>query len=249
MNPLRARRWWLAAAAGLMLACQLPLLGASLPEVIEHPAPDLRVDFSPFEAAGCQKDDSGWIRCPQGSPLDKLGCATLQPASDLLGGLQPADPIAVCVVRQPDEMDDETFEQQESVYRVGGLFPVLYRYVIWRDGGFILLANQQAVQQAFAPIESPQEALSYALALTNLDADYDLQASRGMRYFTDTLEETHVQETSGGYAMNLFRYQFLGCGPHPTYQVIVTVGRDGSISQGEPVKWFENPEEDGLCAD
>lgn len=243
------RRSLLVILASLMLACQLPVLGSRTPKVTDYPSPDLTVDFTPFEQAGCQKDDYGWIRCPQGSALSEMGCDTLQKASDLLGGLQPADPIAVCVVRQPDEMDYETFYQLESVYRSGGLFPTLYRYAIWREGQFIILENQQAMREAYAPIESPEEALSYALALTNLDAYFDLQTQRGWRYFTGTLEETHVVETSQGYEINLFQYRLFGCGPHPTFEVKVRVTREGDLETGEMQKLYENPEEDGLCVD
>jgi hypothetical protein len=249
MNLPGLRRWFLIIAAGILLACQLPLLGSKLPEVVDYPAPELETDFSPFEQAGCQKDEYGWIRCPDDSPISEMGCGSLQKASDLLGGLRPGDPIAVCVVRPPDDMDYQTFDQQESVYRIGGLFPTLYRYVIWRDEEFQLLENKQAVRQAFAPIEGQDEALSYAIALTNLEAYYDLQAERGMRYFTNRLEDTHVLNNSAGYEINLFHYQFLGCGPHPTSQVIVQVSRDGDILLGDAQKLFEDPEQDDLCVD
>lgn len=168
----------------------------------------------------------------------------------MLGGLGPATPIAECwyyPTRHPGG-DQDPF-QAPRLYNHGCLMPVYVRYVIYREGQFELVQDQAGMQAAFAPVESPEEALSYALVSTRLAAYYDLQREPGYRYFVDHLEDTRVAETGDGYGMNLYYYQVCGCGPHTTSIVNVQVSREGELFQAESIPAFENPEEDGLCVD
>ena len=58
---------------------------------INHPRPDLTVDFTPFEDAGCPPDEYGRMYCEAEGTLGALGCDLISKPSDLYGGLQPAD--------------------------------------------------------------------------------------------------------------------------------------------------------------
>lgn len=44
--------------------------------------------------------------------------------------------------------------------------PRFYGFIIQKDTNFILLETKQEVQEFFAPIESVEEALSYAILVT-----------------------------------------------------------------------------------
>jgi hypothetical protein len=127
--------------------------------------------------------------------------------------------------------------------------PQLARYVIERDGQFELLETQQNLKQAYAPIISETEALSYAIASTGLSAYFGFEAPRGFRYFVDKLEDSHVVATSQGYLVYLYDYQLCGCGPHTTSYVELEVLASGEIKETGRIPVFEDPEQDGLCVD
>ena len=103
--------------------------------------------------------------------------------------------------------------------------------------------------QTYAPIESEDEALSYALAATGLGVRYGLTAQTDLRYFVNRLEDTNVQQIPQGYQVHLFDYKVCGCGPHPTYAVDVLVTNDGQVRELNREKIYEDPAEDGLCVD
>ena len=108
--------------------------------------------------------------------------------------------------------------------------------VLLRDGEFQLTGLIPELQAVFAPVESANEALSYALAATGLYARYGIETHECTSvdcYLADTIEDTHVDETEGGYVVHLFSdYEPpCGCGTHITCAVRVSVTREGQISQ------------------
>jgi hypothetical protein len=220
--------------------------------VIEnHPRPEVALDFSPFDDVGCPSDESGLRYCEEGSPLAALGCDRIQKPSDLLGVLEPALPIAECLFEpfrhqsQPESIEIE----DHYIYRTGGLVPVYMRYVIFREGQFQLIQSEEQFREVFAPVETNNEALGYALALRNVSAFYGIEFNPEYEYFVDKLEDTFVESSSDGYFVRLFYYQFYGCGPHLTYAIDLLVTDRGMIEEinREPVS--KDPSEDGLCVD
>jgi hypothetical protein len=115
------------------------------------------------------------------------------------------------------------FPTDEFIYTDGCMMPIYVRYAIEKDGQFQLLKNQGELKATYAPIESPDEALSYALASTGLEARYNLETPSGYRYQVNQLEDTHVVETGDGYDVLLYHYQVCGCGPHTTSTVLLHV--------------------------
>jgi hypothetical protein len=107
-----------------------------------------------------------------------------------------------------------------------------YSHIIFQDGKYSLIAKESEFRSVFVPIESSDEALSYALAVTPLFPSYHIEVNSHNVYLADTLEETHVDETSGGYLVHLFDSDHqCGCVLHPIYGVDVLVTRDGEIQQ------------------
>jgi hypothetical protein len=217
---------------------------AGPPTVIRHPAPELSVDASPFEGAGCQESSQAEFRCPPDSPLGRLGCEWVG-VSDLLGGLEPRWPIASCSV-----LSNQVLSEDEYVLPPHGLAPIWVRYVVFADGEFRVLASIADLRRQFAPIESPEEALSFAVAVTELTPFHDFEPAERLAFEVDTLEETHVEPASSGFVIHDLRYykQF-GCGPHPTSLVTVSVSREGVVEELERQRVFRDPAEDGLCVD
>jgi hypothetical protein len=232
------------------LACQLT--SSVTMRVINHPEPEFPpISLAPFEAAGCTFNEYGMGECPQDGSLAELGCDQLRKPDDLLGGLDPAYPLALCLyypLRHANEAPADPMEEPRF-YNDGCMMPVYVRYVIYRDGDFEVLHTIDELSAAYALIQSPEEALSYSLAATGLEARFGQKREPGYRYFVNQLEDTRVSQVDEGYQINLYDYQVCGCGPHTTSIVTTEVFANGNIHTLEEQPAYENPAEDGLCVD
>jgi hypothetical protein len=228
------------------------LLAGCGPKIANHPKPELKVDFSPFENAGCPADEYGTRHCDPDSTLYTLGCDRIDEVPELMGGLTPAYPIAVCNYMpyyRPDVADPYNTPQSEYFFNIGGPMPDLVRYVIFKDGSFQLIKNPDEFRAVFAPVDNTDEALSFALALTDVYAQYDLKFDIRYRYEAKTLEDTFVETTGDGYIVHAFDYQFFGCGPHYYYAVDLMVTPDGKVQEISRNEIYRDPKLDDLCQD
>ena len=207
------------------------------PEFINHPSPNLAVSMDVFS------DDT---------LLANFGCNEIQTPSNLIGGLEPAHPIAICSIHPQGEMTEELMAEIESgqyFYYTGGLVGSFVRYIVYQDGEFVLLKTEEDLRKLFAPIESPDESLSYVLAVRNLSAYYGLHYDPAYEYEVDTIEDTYVTSDTDGYLVHLFHDQWFGCGPHWISEVDVHVSVDGTIEERSSRQLFRDPEIDDLCVD
>jgi hypothetical protein len=234
----------------LTAGCQLTS-GEGGIKVISHPSPEIPPpSMAPFEAAGCTADEFGNWSCPEDGPLAGLGCDAIGEPGELLGGLEPANPIARCLYFPTQHLQENPAAQEEDrFYNEGCLRPVYVRYVISKEGQFVSVNTLAELQAIYAPLESPEEALSYAVAATGLEAKYGLEREPDFRYFQDTLEDTHVEEKDGGYEVLLYHYQVCGCGPHTTSVIQLQVSTEGEIQEVSSNPIYEDPSQDGLCVD
>jgi hypothetical protein len=232
-----------------LVGCQRP------PEFVNHSRPALTVDFSVFETVGCPPDEYGRMYCEGDSPLAALGCDRIRKPSELLGGLEPSFPIGVCLVEpyrntdEPESADARMPAEGEYFYRTGGLYPIFVRYVLFGDDQLRLIETEEEFRGIFSPIDSPDEALSYALAVTNLSAYYNLEFNPDYEYFVNELEDTHVDVVEDGYIVHLYRYQAFGCGPHNTSAVDLLITNQGSVEEVAREAVYKDPSEDDLCVD
>jgi hypothetical protein len=65
-------------------------------------------------------------------------------------------------------------------------------YLLLKDGHYRLIATEAELQALFAPVESADEALSFALVATDLAAKFGLENAGG-QYYAETIEGTHLQ--------------------------------------------------------
>ncbi|HET9905016.1 MAG TPA: hypothetical protein VFQ23_00200 [Anaerolineales bacterium] len=224
-------KFWLATCLLIFLAAC-----SGEPKFINHPAPNLSVSFDAFN-----NDES----------LNALGCDEIQIPSDLLGGLDPSYPIAICAIR-PDEVSEELRAEIDSgqfFYYTGGLFGNYIRYVIYQNGEFLLIKTAEDFRRIFAPIESSQEALSYVLAVKNLSAYYGLKHDPAYKYEVNTIEDTYITPDSDGFLVHLFHEQVFGCGPHWTSEVDVRVSVEGNVEEVASQPILRDPNLDDLCVD
>lgn len=229
------------------------LVGCLPPKIIHHAAPDLKVDFTPFEDAGCPVDMYGNYRwCLEDSPIHALGCDRIASLPVETGALQPALPLARCIFIPGDHeeiADPWNLPQSEYIYDSGGPYPELVRYVAYEEGDFRLIKSAEEFRAVFAPVESPDEALAFALALADVFTMYDQDLSSEYRYEVRTLEDTYVETKPEGYLVHVFDYQFFGCGPHYYYAVELLVTADGLVEEIRRQAIYRDPLLDGLCQD
>lgn len=198
---------------------------------------------------GCLEGSSE--ECISESSLAALGCNEIQLPLSLIGGLNPPYPIAECVV-VPDQTNVETQAEIEKglyFFYTGGLFGEYMRYVIFQDGELRLLRSEDEFRAIYAPIESPEEALSYVLAVTNLSALYGLEYSPAYTYEVGTIEDTYVTSETDGYKLHLFHEAVFGCGPHWISEVQMHVSAQGIIREVSSRPLFRDANQDDLCID
>jgi hypothetical protein len=208
-----------------MLGAALTACGA--PSFVNHTPPELTVDFEPFEDSGCPLDRYNFRRCEADSPLAALGCDEIRQV-DLLGGLDPPYPIAECLsslYNGPEERD--------YLFRRGCMEPVAVRYVVWREDEFHLIETDDELRALFAPIETAEEALSFALAVQgSLSARYGLTYQpESTKYLAGRIQDTHVESLPDGYLVHLFYREYCGCSYHETAAVDVHVTEQGYLEE------------------
>jgi hypothetical protein len=225
--------WLLISLLLILAAC------TSKPQFINHPSPNLTVASDEFANVD--------------TALADLGCNDILVPSNLIGGLNPPYPLALCQIdlysgTASPEIESE-IEQGEFIYYLGGLSGSYIRYVIFQDSEYRLIETEDEFRAVYAPIESPDEALSYVLALTRYSAAYGMEYDSSMKYEVDTLEDTYVTSESDGYILHLYFHQFYGCGPHWTSAVDVHVSFEGVIKEVGQTQVFRDPTLDELCVD
>ena len=224
--------WLIIGFLILLPACQRK------PEFINHTPPNLTVSMDVF---------------PEDSLLADLGCSEIQAASSMLGGLNPAYPIAVCAIQyRPDEVTEELAAEIDSgqfFYYTGGLSGNYVRYVVYQEGEIVLLKTEEDLRKLFAPVESPEEALSFVLAAKNLSAAYGFQYDPAYVYDVDKIEDTYVRPDADGYLVHVFHDQPFGCGQHWTSEVDVHVSANGTIEERSGRQIFRDPGMDDVCVD
>lgn len=201
-------------------------------EVVHHPRPDLNSDDTILGVLGCPITKEDWdypgideewnfrycgLETPE--PLTSLGCFLASTPYPLLGGLEPSYPMVECDLRE------------DYVYQQGCFLGVGIGYVILRNGEYELIDSQAKLRSVFAPIDSEQEALSYALAATRFFPLYGIQISSKYEYYVTHLEDTYVTKKGNDYLVHLYDYLMCGCKQHETLVIDLIVTRSGRIRQ------------------
>ena len=238
-----------------------PTTSVKMPKLINHPHPNIQVDLTAFlNTSGCRKGPTPQIEGCENLRA-KMGCDQFIQPDALWGAIIPAYPMVLCLIlpdsrQYPQSLTDAKKLELEVIKEIEkegyltlkpGKERLYTRLVILKEGQFQLLKNSDDLKTAFAPIESPAEALSYALMTTQLKAYYDQQIKPDYRYYTDVIEDTHIVVTRKGYDVLLYGYKDFGCSSHPTSTTLVTVRVNGLISYPSQRVAYANPAEDNKC--
>lgn len=191
--------------------------------IISYPKPDMTIDDKILRDLDCPLEE--WVGrfCYSHGDTGQsasLGCDAIRTPNSLLGGLSPAYPIAECYV-----------SDGRYVYQSGCLLFTGRAYIFEREGRYERIASLRKLKAIFAPIESENEALSYAMAATGYSALYRAGAIPATEYYVKELENTHVEVWGNGYIVRLYDYSPCGCGHHETIGIDVAVDHQGHIRE------------------
>ena len=213
-------------------------------EFVKHENP-LKGILAEVPATDCVENERGEIECPEGSALYAAGCHKLMLVEDASAELNPLPPMMYCGSSNMGSGKSSDY----SLFVNGCLAPTFYSLVVWNGQELQVLKNAQEAADYFAPIESPEEALAFAVTVTHLEAKFSQQAEPDMRYLVKKVEDTHVVKTAEGYQVNLFGFNICGCGNHGEYERTLVVKQDGSLVEKEIRMIYEDPQMDNMCID
>jgi len=203
------------ASAVLILACTLAAV--------------LTGQSAPSEAAAKEgllgNETTPSILGADSSSFMESGCSQISNISEALGGLSPKLPMAECLA----PIEDENFE--EGIVREGCLLPVYRRYIVKQDGEFRLIHTKAEFRSLYAPVQTPQEALSFAVALTDSFPRYDTSPPEDYFSVVASIEPSHAEEKEGAFSVHLFNRPICGCGSHPYYAVDYLVSKEGEVTE------------------
>jgi hypothetical protein len=177
-----------------------------------------------------------------------IGCNDISEVPASMGGLTSEYAMAFCYEYKSWKEVQEARED-DYLFMDGCRMPVFVSLLLEKEGELTHISSRAKLADMFTPIDTPEKALSFAQAATGLSAYYDQQYKKGIRYLSETIEDSFAEEKKDGFKVLLYDYQICGCGPHTTRAVEVLVSQNGEISFGEDFPMFEDPEEDDLCVD
>lgn len=224
----------------LLASCRLSQFNPFKP-IKEYPVPEFTMDNSRFTELGCFESPD----CLPDSlksiehPIDWI-----YPLDNTYGGLDPQLPMA-----QAGNMSFNNDTVIPSVYTEGCMGTYYVRYLVEIDGEIIMVDSAEGLQNLFVPIESEDEALSYAIAVTGLTAVNDLNMHPLYKRYTQPLIESHAAFDGEQFTVNLYDTYLCGCGPHIVTMTTVTVQQDGTFSKSDPVNAYSDPKTYGMRID
>ncbi|HPT20151.1 MAG TPA: hypothetical protein PLJ25_08800, partial [Methanothrix sp.] len=115
--------------------------------------------------------------------------------------------------------------------REGCMMPLFRKYVVKQGEDFKLIESAEDFKSEFAPVETKEEALAFAVALTSSLSRYDTSAPEGYFSVSSAITPTYANETEKGYLVHLFDSELCGCGTHPYYAVDYLVSKDGNVTE------------------
>jgi hypothetical protein len=199
-------------------------------------------DSNAFIDEGCFVDGYN-LDCSNLGLDQRFGCIWISNASAALGNLSPTLPMVECLVRS----EDYNFNSSEGIVREGCMMPMYRRFIAMQDGEFKLISTKEEFLSMFAPVETKEEALSFAIALTSSFTKYDASSPEGYFPVASPIKPTYVEETEGGFKVHLFDYDVCGCGSHPYYAIDYSVTRAGNVTELSRQKVYDS--NSNICVD
>jgi hypothetical protein len=207
-----------------------------------------KVDMSPLIEMGCKRvktyPGESSLDCSSIGLEKKFGCEQLTEVPNELGALTPSVPIIECWFSAniaPDAVN--------GIRIVGCMLPETFQYLVYTKGEFVKIDSPKAFVSFFAPVGSPEEALAFAVALSDGFPIYKIEIPEGMYVETPNMNPTSVEKSGDNFLVHLFGFDSCGCGPHWYYSIPATVNKAGDVSVGSRKNYYHNPKDEELCWD
>jgi hypothetical protein len=171
----------------------------------------------------------------------RFGCMQISNASSALENLSPRLPVVECLFQGKD------YNSQEGIVREGCMMPLFRRYLAKQGEDFKLISSREEFLSIFAPVETKEEALAFAVALTSSLPRYDTSVPEGYFPVTSSIRPTYAKETEGGYKVYLFDSELCGCGSHPYYAIEYLVTKAGNVTELSREKVYDSTSQ--ICVD
>lgn len=178
------------------------------------------------------------------SQSEQPDCFEIENVSRELHALTPALPIVQCLYLS---QDDSAQEDDLGIAHVGCMMPIYRRFIVGQGAESKIISNAEQFRLTFAPVESKEEALAFAVALTNSFAIYDTTVPEGYFATASQITPTYAEDTKDGYAVHLFEIQTCGCGSHPYYAVDYLVTAEGNVTEMHREEVFNSNH--SICVD
>jgi len=204
---------------------------------------DLQVDRAPLLKLGCKVTGDALV-CGTRSTAksDGITCGEYSHAEDLLGGLSPRAAITGCDILGRGV-------EGKGIYRSGCRLSTWHRYVVADGKRLELIDTKEAFVRRFAPVETPAEALAFAVAMTDAKALFKIELPPNAEVFLKTIDPTSVEPVADGFRVRLYGYQFCGCGPHNHLAIDYLVTRAGEVRELASAPAWLDPKVKKLCID
>ncbi|OPY50990.1 MAG: hypothetical protein A4E49_02490 [Methanosaeta sp. PtaU1.Bin112] len=187
-------------------------------------ASEMKNGSNAFIDAGCFAEDYN-LNCDSLELEERFGCMQIINASQELDNLSPRLPIVECLYLGED------FGPSQGILREGCMMPLFRKYIVRQGEEIKLIESAEDFRSEFAPVETKEEALAFAIALTSSLSRYDTSVPEDYFSVSPTITPTYASETAGGFVVHLFDSQLCGCGTHPYYAIDYLVSRDGNVTE------------------
>lgn len=174
----------------------------SIPVVINHSAPKLSMDTSIFEKVD----------------FPDFGCHEFEEPNSYMGGLEPVYPIKRCII-VPNFFQTKNMD---CIYEYGCRIKQCVRYLIVVNKEFKLIKTKEEFRKLYVPISTPNEALSYSLAVTELSAKFNFKPDPAYRYLSNKIEDTYVLKFGDDFLVHLFYTRTVSQKIHNIWYVFLT---------------------------
>ncbi len=204
---------------------------------------DAHLDREPLLKLGCKVTGDALVcGTPSTARGEGITCGEYSRPDDLLGALSPRTAITAC-----DALGRGI--EVKGIYRSGCRLATWRRYVVAAGKKLELIDTKEAFVKRFAPVETPAEALAFAVALTDSKALFKIELPKDAQLFLKTIDPTSVTPVAAGFKVRLYGYQFCGCGPHNHLAVDYLVTRAGEVRELDSVPAWNDPKTAKLCID
>jgi hypothetical protein len=171
----------------------------------------------------------------------RFGCMQTSNASSALENLSPQLPLVECLFLSKD------YNSEEGIVREGCMMPLFRRYIAKQGEELMLISSREEFLSIFAPVETKEEALAFAVALTRSLPRYDTSVPEGYFPVASSITPTYEKETEEGYLVHLFDSELCGCGSHPYYAIDYLVTKAGNVTELYREKVYDSTMQ--MCVD